>query len=91
MKKRKFGYSDRGRRVGETHYSAKLSDHEVNLIREMYEEGDITIYRLAKIFEIAKSHCWDIVHYRKRISTVENWYERKNTRRSRAPKTDKKK
>ena len=30
--------NDRGRRIGESHPRAKLTDHEVDLLREVYED-----------------------------------------------------
>ena len=54
------GYSSAGCPVGETHPRAKLTDREVELIRELYgqpdEQGRAYGYRrLAAMFEVSKS------------------------------------
>lgn len=59
--------SESGDRVGEDHPKASLTDHEIELMRAMHEEGS-TYPELAKIFE--KS-----VHTVGRICR----YERRNT------------
>lgn len=40
MKKQLVGINERGQRVGEDHPMAKLSNHDVDLIRELAEERD---------------------------------------------------
>jgi len=41
---------------GESHHWAKLTDHEVALLRQMRDETGWGYKRLAVIFEISKSH-----------------------------------
>ena len=55
-----------GHRVGETHHRAKLSDHEVELIRCL-REGGMKLVEIARKFECTKDYIWKIVHYRTRI------------------------
>jgi ribosome-binding protein aMBF1 (putative translation factor) len=55
--------NERGRRIGESHHKAMLSDHEVELMRAMREDG-LSFDTLAKIFECAKSTVADICHGR---------------------------
>ena len=56
-----------GRRVGESHPKAELTDRDVELMRELRDEG--RSYRwLAKTFEIPKRTVRDIVNYRRRCA-----------------------
>lgn len=55
----------RGYRIGDSHQAAKLSDHEVELILRLREEG-WSYGTLARKFEISKSHIRDIVKGRRR-------------------------
>ena len=55
-----------GHRIGETHHRAKLSDHEVELIRCL-REGGMKIVEIARKFECTTSNINEIVHYRTRI------------------------
>lgn len=54
-------------RRGEDHHRATLTDRDVELMRQMHEEGDMTLYDLAAAFGISKSHVGDIVSYKKRV------------------------
>lgn len=56
----------RGIRRGELHGRAKLTDHEVELIRRMVESGEWTQNQIALKFEISKSCVSFIVNYRRR-------------------------
>ena len=57
--------NDRGRRVGESHPRAKLSNREVRLMLELRGQG-LSFDRLARVFECAKSTAADICHGRNR-------------------------
>ena len=75
VKKRMIvGLSDQGKRIGEGHHRAKLTDHEIDLIRELYDDG-MSISEIARKFEIGKSHCWDICHYTVRVQTASRFKE----------------
>lgn len=56
-----------GYRIGETHHNAKLTDHEVELIRALREEG-IKIVEIAKKFECTPSNISAITNYRTRTN-----------------------
>ncbi len=43
-----------------------LTDHEVELVRQVYEMGGISVRELAKKFEVSRSHIGDIVTFRRR-------------------------
>jgi IS30 family transposase len=67
-----IGLSEQGSRVGETHPRAKLTDHDVDLIRELHEAG--LSYRVIAIkFSVAKSTVRDIVKCRRRWQFVASW------------------
>ncbi len=52
--KRTVAVNENGKRIGEDHHRAKLTNHEVELIREMHE-GGWGYGRLAAKFDVAKS------------------------------------
>lgn len=56
-----------GYRMGETHHNAKLSDHEVELIRLLHEDG-MQCYEIAKKFECSRQNISLIVNYKRRIN-----------------------
>lgn len=67
------GISDLGKRCGETHPRAILSDHDIDLIRALREEYGLTYEAIAEKFEIGKSTVADICKYRRRVSRPETW------------------
>jgi predicted DNA binding protein len=44
----------------------RLTDHEVELVRQVYEMGGISLRELADKFEVSKQHIHDIVTFRRR-------------------------
>lgn len=62
--------NERGLRVGEDHQNAKITDHEVELMRRMHEVDKIGYRRLAKIFDLSKTTVRNICNYRWRCQTV---------------------
>lgn len=55
-----------GHRIGESHPRAKLSDHDVRLIRELHEQHGLGYKRLGEKFEAPRSTIADICCYRTR-------------------------
>ena len=53
-------------KYGEEHHNAVLSSADVELIRQLYEEGFHSYKVLAEKFEVAKSTIRDVVKYRRR-------------------------
>lgn len=66
------GINDKGRRVGQYHPRARFTDHEVDLIFELKEEGR-TITEIAKIMECRKSTINDILKGRRRAQHPTRW------------------
>lgn len=58
--------NEKGYRIGESHKDAKLSDHEIDLMRELRESDPKTwsYRRLAEKFEVAKSYAESVCKYR---------------------------
>ena len=53
-------------RVGESHHNAKLTDHDVELIRQLHE-GGMKQKVIAKKFDCSPANISEIVNYRHRI------------------------
>ena len=58
-----------GKRVGETHGRAKLSDHEIDLVRQLKEEG-MPAAEIASKMEISKRYVYKVVNFERRASIV---------------------
>lgn len=50
IKTKEVQVNERGRRIGESHPRARLTDHEIDLIRELAEEG-MSYREIAQKFE----------------------------------------
>ncbi len=61
-----------GRRIGETHGMARLSDHEIELIRQLKEQG-MPAAEIAGKFEVSKRYVYKLVNYERRASVVAEW------------------
>lgn len=59
------GVNEKGRPVGQSHWKARFTDTEIDLIFELYEDG-LTITEIAKKFETRKSTINDILKGRRR-------------------------
>jgi DNA-binding NarL/FixJ family response regulator len=62
------GTTDRGPgfRIGETHHNAKLTDHDVELIR-LLREGGMKVREIARKFECSPSNITLITTYKGRV------------------------
>lgn len=69
MKKITFGVDDKGNVLGEARHRAKLSDADVELIRDIYDEGLASYATLAGVFGVKKATIYDIVNFRRRATT----------------------
>lgn len=66
--------NEKGMRIGQDHPRAKLTDHEVDLIRDLFD-GGMSVSEISRKFEIPKSYAWDICHYNVRCQTPEKYKE----------------
>ncbi len=61
--------NEAGRRIGEDHHMAQLSDHEVELMRELYEEypvghpNHVGYRKLSAMFDCTKTLARKICNY----------------------------
>lgn len=74
---RLVGVGETGHRVGEDHQRAKLTDNEVELIRQL-AEGDgkyppMAYREIAEKFEISKTQVYHIVHFKRRATAPVGW------------------
>ncbi|CAB3648548.1 hypothetical protein CEY09_05385 [Achromobacter marplatensis] len=70
---RVVGINELGLRVGEDHHRATLTDHDVELMREIRETEGLGYKRLAKMFDVSVAHVRNIVHYRVRVQVPTRW------------------
>lgn len=73
MDKRTIGVNARGYRVGEDHQRARLTDAEVELIRQLRDGDGWTYAALAEKFEVSKSSIFDICQCRRRADLPTRW------------------
>lgn len=76
MKNYKFklvAVNENGQRVGETHPRARLTDADVDLIRELREDHGLTYQQLADKFDVSKSLIRYICKYQRRAQTPATW------------------
>lgn len=69
MNKRLVGVNERGLRVGQDHQRAKITDRDVELIRQMHEDG-LSYRLLAEKFEISKTLAFYICGFQRRASAA---------------------
>ncbi len=65
--------NDKGYRIGQGHHRAELSDHEVDLMRELHENHGKGWKWLSKCFEIPKRTVRDICNYKVRAQTPDGY------------------
>jgi DNA-binding transcriptional regulator YiaG len=65
--------SETGMRLGETHANAKLTDHEVDLMRELREQDGLSYAQLAAKFEVPIPTVQNICTYRRRAVSIAGW------------------
>lgn len=66
--KKRIGVNEHGRRVGESHHRAKLTDAEVDAIRALRDEGGFSIAQIADWFDhVSVATVRAICRYRRRV------------------------
>ncbi len=58
-----------GKRVGESHGRAKLTDHEIDLVRQLKEQG-MPATEIAEKMEISKRYVYKLANYERRASVL---------------------
>jgi predicted DNA-binding protein (UPF0251 family) len=71
-KNRMVPVNDARRRIGESHPGAVLTDHEVELVHELAEQG-MTLAEIARKMEVSKGCVWKIVHGYRRGQVPAGW------------------
>lgn len=64
--------NDRGLRIGEDHQRAKLTNFEVDLIRQLHADG-VSYRTLAEKFEVSKRTIAAICRFERRSEAPTNW------------------
>jgi DNA invertase Pin-like site-specific DNA recombinase len=73
MAKVAVAINDKGKRIGEGHHNSKLSDHEVDLMRELREEHGLRTCELMRKFEVSRTLVKRICRYEIRCQTPDRW------------------
>ena len=63
------GVNEKGYRIGQNHPGAKLTDHEVDLLRTMREQENLSYRKLAVVFGMSVSCVRRICRYQLRAQT----------------------
>lgn len=71
--RRMVGVSDYGVPVGEDHPRAKLTDVEVNKIRDLFEHYGFSYNDIAAMFNVPKSTVSSICRYERRATSAVDW------------------
>lgn len=73
MTKRAVAVNEKGYRIGESHHNAKLSDADVEMVRQLREEHRLQYAEIAEKFEVSRELVKKICQYRNRCETVARW------------------
>lgn len=76
-KKRMVAVNDAGRRIGEDHPRAVLTNREVDLVHELHEDG-MSISELARKMEVSKGCIWKILRGYRRGQVASGWRVRRD-------------
>lgn len=69
-KKITYAVDEFGNPLGEAHHRAKLTDADVEFIRDIYDEGMTSYGTLAKVFGVSKAQIRNIITFRRRATTI---------------------
>lgn len=71
-KNRMVAVNDARRRIGQDHPRAVLSDHEVELVHALRDDG-LSLAEIARKMEVSKGCVWKIVHGYRRGQAPVGW------------------
>lgn len=73
MTRRTIAFNEKGNRIGQGHGRAKLTDHEVDCIRELHEEHGAPYDLLLDWFDVSKTTIASICRYEIRAQTPHDY------------------
>lgn len=73
VKAKIIALGEKGKRIGESHHRSRLTDAQVDEIRELREEEGMSYGRLAERFGSKKSTIRDICKYLTRVQVAVRW------------------
>lgn len=82
-----YPVAESGKAIGEHHHRAKLSDADVELIRDIYDEGMVSYATLAKVFQVSKATIYDIVTFRRRATSPAGYKNTEEGKRRPVPRS----
>lgn len=65
--------NEQGKRIGESHHNARISDAMVDRIRELHEDEGFGYRRIARILDIPLTTVRKIYYYERRAQTPVRW------------------
>lgn len=71
-----YPVNEKGIPIGGAHHRAKLSDEQVDHMRDLYEEGIVGYRTLARYFGVSKELVAKICKYERRVATPAAWKSR---------------
>ena len=86
VKRYTYAVDEFGHPLGEAHHNAKLSDADVEFIRDIYDEGMASYGTLAHVFGVSKATIRNIVTFRKRATTPAGYRTVEASKRKPLPK-----
>lgn len=69
--------NEKGKRIGERHHNAKISDATVDLIRELHEDFGLGYLEICQKLKLALGTVRKICTYERRAQTPSSWKRRK--------------
>lgn len=73
MTTKMIAINEQGKRIGQGHQFAKLTDEQVDRIRDLHEEHNLSYSQLAAMYQVGKSVIAGICQYRRRAQTPFGW------------------
>ena len=77
-------YDDNGRRIGQTHHNATITDETVAVIRELHEDRGWGYRRIAKHLGLRWQTVAKIARYQRRSAVPVSWRRPRRAAESRA-------